>query len=258
MKKAVCAIFLILAGMGVFAQSGVIIEITGQVELKAPDSSLFVDAKVGDNLTEDTVVSTGFKSTVLIEVGSAILTVRPLTRLTLTEIQTSSETEIINVNLQAGRVRVDLNPPAGTKSSMNVSSNVASASARGTSFEFDTRNLQVNEGNVFFKGTIGPGAPVSAGSSVSISQNGSAVNPVTYGTTTLKPQSPVGAEPNISPVAIPTGNETQPPVTPDPIDPINPTPPTNPPPPTDPTKPDNPSNPNGGDDNIGIDVEFVP
>jgi hypothetical protein len=218
MKKAVCAIFLILAGMSVFAQSGVIKEITGQVELQAPGSSSFVAAKVGDSLTENTVVSTGFKSAALIEVGSAVLTVRPLTRLTLTEIQTTTETENINVNLQAGRVRVDLNPPAGNKASMNVSSNVASSSARGTSFEFDTRNLQVNEGKVIFKGTIGQGAPVSAGSSASVSQNGSAVNPVTYGAATLKPQSPAGAEPNTSPVL---------------------------------------TNPGDGSEDVGIDVEFV-
>jgi hypothetical protein len=191
---------LILAGVSVFAQSGIIKEMTGQVELKAPGSSSFITAKTGDSLTENTVISTGFNSVALIEVGSAVLTVRPLTRLTLTEIQASSETEIINVNLHAGRVRVDLNPPAGNKASLSINSHVATCSVRGTSFEFDTRNLQVSEGNVIFKGTIGQGAPVSAGSNVSIGQNGSAVNPVTYGTDTLKPQSPVGVEPNTSPV----------------------------------------------------------
>jgi len=200
MKKAVCAFFLILAGVSVFAQSGVIKEITGQVELKAPGSSSFIAAKTGDSLTENTVISTGFKSVAIIDVGSAILTVRPLTRLTLTEIQISSETEIINVSLQAGRVRVDLNPPVGNKASLSVASHVATCSVRGTSFELDTRNLQVNEGNVIFKGTIGQGAPVGAGSNASIGQNGSAVNPATYGTATLKPQSPAGVEPNTSPV----------------------------------------------------------
>jgi len=212
MKKTVCAIFLILAGVSVFAQSGIIKDITGHVELKSPQSSSFAAAKVGDILTENTIISTDFKSVAIIEVGSATLTVRPLTRLTLTEIRALSETEILNVNLQAGRVRVDLNPPAGYKASASVSSNVASASARGTSFEFDTRNLKVTEGNVIFKGSIGQGAPVKAGSNVSISQNGSAVNPVTYGTTVLIPKSPAGAEPNTSPVIIPTGNETPPPI----------------------------------------------
>jgi len=207
MKKTVCAFFLILAGISVYAQSGVIKEITGQVELKASESSSFVAAKTGDRLTENTVISTGFKSVALIEVGSAILTVRPLTRLTLTEIQTMSGIEMLNVNLQAGRVRVDLNPPAGTKASLSIASHEATCSVRGTSFELDTRNLQVHSGNVIFKGTIGQGAPVSAGSNVSISHNGTAVNPGTYGTSTLKPQSPTGMEPNTNPVTIPTGNE---------------------------------------------------
>jgi hypothetical protein len=266
MKKAFCAIFIIYVGISSFAQSGVIKEITGQVELKAPGSASFVAAKVGDSLTEDTIISTDFKSVALIEVGSAILTVRPLTRLTLTEIRASEENEILSVNLQAGRVRVDLNPPAGLKASVTVSSNVASASARGTSFEFDTRNLQVNHGKVIFRGTIGQGAPVSAGSSVSLSQNGSAVNPITYGTATIKPQSPVGAEPNISPVVIPTGNDTKPPVIDPsepskPIEPSIPNKPSNPGGPSSPSGPSNPSepgNPGSNDDNLGIDVEFVP
>jgi len=236
MKKAVCAIFLIFMGINAFAQSGVIKDITGQVELKAPGSASFVAAKIGDNLTENTIISTDFKSVALIEVGSVVLTVRPLTRLTLTEIYASAGNEILSVNLQAGRVRVDLNPPAGLKASASVSSNVASSSARGTSFEFDTRNLQVHEGRVIFKGTIGQGTPVNAGSSVSLGQGGSAVNPVTYSTETLKPQSPVKG-PNTTPVIIPPGNPQ--PTTPDP------------------SNPNNPGNSNGGED-LGIDVEFIP
>lgn len=247
MKKTVCAIFLILAGVSVFAQTGLIKEIAGQVETKAPGSSSFVSAKVGDSLTENTIISTGFKSTALIEVGSAVLLVRPLTRLTLTEIQATSGIEMLNVSLQTGRVRVDLNPPAGSKASMSIASTIATCSVRGTSFEFDTRNLQVNNGNVVFKGTIGQAAPVSAGSIVSISQNGSAVNPITYGTAVLIPQSAVGVEPDTTPVVIPSGNE------PAPVIPGVPGEPSEPSKPTDPGSPDN-----GKDDNLGIDVEFVP
>jgi len=236
MKKAVFAIFMVFAGISSFAQSGVIKDITGQVELKAPGSSSFVVAKIGDILEENTIVSTDFKSVALIEVGSAVLTVRPLTRLTLTEIYASAESEILSVNLQAGRVRVDLNPPAGLKASASVSSNIASSSARGTSFEFDTRNLQVHEGRVIFKGTIGQGTPVNAGSSVSLSQSGSAVNPIIYSAETLKPQSPVGKEPNTTPVIIPPGTQPSSP---------------------DPSNPGNSGNPSGSEE-LGIDVEFVP
>jgi hypothetical protein len=47
---------------------------------------------------------------------------------------------------------VDVNPPAGTKASLSVNSPTATASVRGTSFEFDTRNLRVNSGTVHFMG----------------------------------------------------------------------------------------------------------
>jgi hypothetical protein len=181
----------------------------------------------------------------------------------LTEIQASSEIETLNVNLQAGRVRVDLKPPAGTKAPLSIASTIATASVRGTSFEFDTRNLQVYDGTVIFKGTLGQGVPISAGLNISIGQNESAVNPISHGVATLRPQSPVGTEVNISPVTIPTGNETQPPVPPvKPEEPNGPNRPGNPGSPGSPSNPSNPGNPgnpgSGNDDNLGIEVEFVP
>jgi len=86
MKKAFFVLMFILIGVSVFAQSGMIRELNGTVELKASGSSSFVIAKAGDQVSEDTVISTAFKSSALVAVGSALITVRPLTRLTLTEI----------------------------------------------------------------------------------------------------------------------------------------------------------------------------
>jgi len=194
MKKTVLALFLMITGLGAFAQNGTIRELSGTVELKNPGAVNYVSAKTGDTVNQETVVSTGFKSTALIQVGSALLTVRPLTRLTLTEISTSSGSETINVNLQAGRVRVDLNPPVRTKTAMSVSSPSATASVRGTSFEFDTRNLYVNHGTVSFKGSRGAGVLVNAGSSSQIKENGKAVNPIETRNGNLRPPAPVGSD----------------------------------------------------------------
>jgi len=72
------------------------------------------------------------------------------------------------MNLQAGRVRVDVNPPAGSKAALSVSSPSATASVRGTSFTFDTRNVRVREGTVAFKGKVGYTVRVGAGSSSGI------------------------------------------------------------------------------------------
>jgi len=195
MKRTILAVCLMVtAGLGVFAQNGMIKELSGTVELKNPGSANYVPAKPGDTVGQQTVISTGFKSTTLVQVGSAILTVRPLTRLTLTEISAATGAETLNVNLQAGRVRVDVNPPAGAKASMSVSSPSATASVRGTSFEFDTRNLYVNHGVVNFKGSRGAGMLVNAGFSSQIQENGKAASPIEINNRNLRPAAPVGSD----------------------------------------------------------------
>jgi len=195
MKRTALTFFLLMiTGLGAFAQNGKIRELSGTVELKNPGAANYVPAKTGETVSQKTVISTGFKSTALIEVGSALLTVRPLTRLTLTEISASSGAETLNVNLQAGRVRVDVNPPAGTRASMSISSPSATASVRGTSFEFDTRNLYVNHGTVNFKGSRGAGILVSDGSSSRIKDDGKAAHPIEAKTMNLRPPAPLGSD----------------------------------------------------------------
>jgi len=163
MKKAIFVLLLIGTATLGFAQKAVIKDLTGTVELKLSGSSDFIPAGVGAEVAQDTIISTGFKSTALVQAGSAVITVRPLTRLTLTEIQALQETENITLSLQSGRVRVDVNPPAGTKTSLSVSSPTATASVRGTSFEFDTRNLRVHSGTVAFMGKWGYQVSVQEG-----------------------------------------------------------------------------------------------
>jgi uncharacterized membrane protein YgcG len=194
MKKTILGI--LLAGMGfcVFAQNGVIKDLTGTVELKPAGAAAFTPATAGAQLRADTVISTGFKSTALVEVGSAVIAVRPLTRLTLTEISASQGTEALNVNLQAGRVRVDVNPPAGTKASLTVTSPSATASVRGTSFYFDAMNVSVREGTVAFKGNKGYTVQVGAGFFSGIDPYNIASGARSIISTGFEPSSPAGYE----------------------------------------------------------------
>jgi len=189
MKKAFFLALLMVTAVLAFAQSGVIKELTGEVELKPAGASAFVPATAGATVARDTVVSTGFKGTAIIAVGSSVITVRPLTRLTLAEIQTTSTTENINVNLQAGRVKVDVKPPAGTKANFTVQSPSATASVRGTSFDFDTVNLKTYEGKVSFSGKFGAPMMVHAGGVSFVGRDGKAVDPTTAGIRNLQPPS---------------------------------------------------------------------
>jgi hypothetical protein len=123
-------------------------EINGTVEIKAPGSELWIKAAAGDRIEKNTLVSTGFKSTAIIALGDSLITVRPVTRLSLEEIARDQNNEQVNLFLHTGRVRADVKPPAGGSSNFTVRSPIATASVRGTSFEFDTEHLRVDEGRV--------------------------------------------------------------------------------------------------------------
>jgi len=184
MKKVLFFLLLLaVTVLCVFSQNaksmtGVIRELSGEVELKRTETSAFIKAKAGDTVAADTIISTGFKSTAIIEIGSSSITVRPLTRLSLAEIQSISDTETLSMKLQTGRVRVDVKPPAGTKANCTVQGPGATASVRGTSFEFDTINLKVNEGRVAFKGGKGMSILVPAGMASSIDADDKAIDPL--------------------------------------------------------------------------------
>ena len=203
MKKAtmiiivLCVVQLFCAVM-VFGQNGVIKELTGTVELKRAGQTAFVPAKTGDTVAQDTVVSTGFKSTALVAIGSTVITVRPLTRLTLAEIRSSAGSETVNVSLQTGRVRVDVDPPAGTRTNTSVQGPSATASVRGTSFEFDTREVKVQKGTVAFKGNKGGTMLVSAGSSSILNESNRASDPIVTGAAELLPPPPAGSDSGVS------------------------------------------------------------
>jgi len=195
MKKIIfTVIFITLIVYGAFCQNGVIRELTGEVELKRAGSSAFVPASAGDAVSSNTIVSTGFRSTAIIAIGSSVITVRPLTRLTLAEIQSMENTENVNVNLQSGRVRVEVKPPAGTKTNLNVQSPSATASVRGTTFEMDTRNLNGIEGKVMLSGVSGAGVMVTGGNSSSANIDGTVSNPAANAEQSVQVQPPVGAD----------------------------------------------------------------
>jgi len=198
MKKIIITVLMTAAAVsGVFGQNGIIREFTGNVELKHAGSSVFVPAAVGATVTPNTVVSTSFRSSAVIVIGSSVIAVSPLTLLTLAEIQSAANTENVNVNLQAGRVRVEVNPPAGTRANLTVQTPSSTASVRGTTFEMDTSNIIVNEGRVMVNGTGGIAVMVNGGNSTFSNPSGVPANPVEVTASNMAPPTPVGAAPPV-------------------------------------------------------------
>ena len=203
MKRLLFITILILTGLCVSAQNAVIEHVTGTVEIKQPGENSFKNANAGDKLFKETVISTSFKSFAIIKIGSTTITARPLTHLTLTEIENLSDVETLNVNLQAGRVRVDVKPPAGTKAATTVKGPTVTASVRGTSFEFDSNNLYVKEGVVSFSGNRGQNVLVRAGESSRLDQSGTVTIPKQEKISNLMPPSPAGTGVSDSAVSSP-------------------------------------------------------
>ena len=148
---------------GVFAQQAMIQDVAGTVEIKQAGSANWEAAVKGQTLRADTSISTGFKSTAVIVLGETVLTVRPLTRLTLAELSRSQTTEKVSLSLQTGRVKAEVKAVEAGKTEFTVRSSAATASVRGTSFEIDTYNLAVSEGKVEFSGVYGAPVLVDAG-----------------------------------------------------------------------------------------------
>ena len=162
MKRLTLVLIILLTAANLFAQTqgAVIKELTGTVELKAPGSANWVQARVGDRVGNATIISTGFKSNAVLDTGSSTIMVRSLTNLSLENIINRDNTETsTNLELRTGRVRVDVAPPAGNRVNLNVQTPTSTASVRGTNFEMDSINLSVSEGTVVFGSSSG-GQPV--------------------------------------------------------------------------------------------------
>lgn len=181
------AIFSILAFASLFMSVSawaedslaVMKDVKGRVELKAPDGD-WGPAVAGAALAKDTMISTGFNSQATVALGGSVLTIKPITRLTLEDIVRQEGNESVSLYLLAGRVKAEVHPPVGGKTDFKVKSPTATASVRGTEFEFDAVNLDVADGVVSFSGASGgPAVQVARGETSYVNENGAATVAVT-------------------------------------------------------------------------------
>jgi hypothetical protein len=199
MKKRIAAIMVTAVFTALVpclgAQEGMIRECTGTVEIKAPGSASWIPAARGMKLGLGAVVSTSFRSTAVIVLGNSTLLVQPLTRLSLEEIQKRAGDEQVSLNLRTGRIRVNVQPPAEGRTEFTVRSPIATASVRGTVFEFDTVNLRVEEGTVLFSGDDGRNEAVAAGETSRVEEGlGRAEAPREMSIEELAPALPSGSD----------------------------------------------------------------
>jgi hypothetical protein len=215
MKKMalVTGFAFLLGGETLFAQTvepqALIREISGTVEIKEPGAAAWSPAVRGQSLNRSTIVSTGFKSGALIAIGNSTVSVQALTRLSLEELMAADGGEKVDLNLRTGRVRADVRPPAGGSTSFTVRSPTATASVRGTIFEFNGMELRVVEGRVHLSGSGGNGTYVGRGQVGRTDiETGRPVGAVETIRETLIPAMPAGiTQTQEAPAALPTAGD---------------------------------------------------
>lgn len=194
-KKMIFGALVLWGVHGLFAQEAVVKEIRGTVEVKASGDAGWTPAREGRVLASGDSISTGFRSAAVLVIGGSRLEVRPLTRLSLRELVRAENQEKVNINLRAGRIRAEVKPPLGGTSSFTVRGPIATASVRGTAFEFDGLRLRVEEGRVHVRSEGGGGSYVGAGHVARVdTESGRTLGAAETAAEELRPPAPAGMD----------------------------------------------------------------
>ncbi|MDR1428652.1 MAG: FecR family protein [Spirochaetaceae bacterium] len=154
MNKLFVLLLILSGAVNAFAQNmeASFLELRGRVEIRDSPSSGWRRAALGGSIGNRAVISTGPGSSAVIALGSSRLELRPLTMLTVEELAARGSSESAALYLRTGRVRARVTPPTGQSVDFTVGSPAITASVRGTSFEFDGRQLKVETGLVLLEG----------------------------------------------------------------------------------------------------------
>lgn len=147
-----------------FALNAVVKEVSGKVQLLAPGAS-WKDASIGSFITPGTVISTGFGSTAVLDLGTSQLQVKQLTRMRLDELLRTQTTATTALFLTVGHVRADVDTSLGVTQKFTLTSPVSTAAVRGTIFDFGPFSVTVERGVVRFTNEYDIGRDVAQGQS---------------------------------------------------------------------------------------------
>jgi hypothetical protein len=137
---------LLLTAGGTAAAQAKLTDFVGKVEIKPPNGN-WTPARKGMTIAAKSMVSTGFKSKVTLELDQSTLFVNQLTRLSIEEIARTQGVITTNINIRAGSLAADIKT-GGTdyKHDFKVKSPVSTAAVRGTRIVYDGYELSVTEG----------------------------------------------------------------------------------------------------------------
>ena len=146
MMRAVMILLLIFCfSMPLFGADGVFREVSGKVEYRLGGEG-WSNAAIGVSVPSGAQISTGFNSKASLEIESAILKIRPLTRMSIEELVEKEGVVSTNLHLKVGRIRAEVQSAEDLRHDFRVRSALSTAAVKGTSFEYDGVNVKVFDG----------------------------------------------------------------------------------------------------------------
>ncbi len=164
MKRNTASLLMLLLTAGsftLFALDGQVVTVTGKVDYR-DGTGIWKTLRAGDAVASGTMISTGFKAEATVRLGASILTIKPLTRMSLTQLVEKEDTVDTELYLEVGNVKAEVNPLNSKKNGFTVKSPVATASVRGTVFEMGDQ-LVITRGSVLYVSALGQSRIGNAG-----------------------------------------------------------------------------------------------
>ena len=168
----VLIIFFITASFA-FGAEATVKSLTGKVEIQESGASEWKTAVQGQKIEPGTIISTGFNSNAVLNLGSSEIFIKPLTRISINELMETGSVVKTDLNLKLGKVTADVKTTEGLKNDFTLRTPVSTAAVRGTNFTAGVNSLQVSQGKVAYSNNAGQTRTVSAGSSSSVGTVGS-------------------------------------------------------------------------------------
>ncbi len=176
MKKVIITLALISLMLPLVAFTGTVLETNGKVEIETDTG--WKPLQKGDTVDTGRVISTGFRSSAIIQVAGSNVSVSQLTRLSLDQLTETNDAHESEIFLDLGSIAADVSSVGNKRVGFVVNTPVATASVRGTSFKIGIDTLSVSSGLVAYSGVSSIDMPVSKGNSALITPSGRVSKPV--------------------------------------------------------------------------------
>lgn len=140
MKKSLCKVFIglglfICAAFSVAAEpmTATVVSAKGKTEIQKGVE--WIPLKVGGTVSKGAVIQTGFKSELILKIKDSVVTVAPLSRITIEQLSSSGSKDEAKIFLDTGSLKSNVQKTADRRVGFTVRAPVATASVRGTEFE---------------------------------------------------------------------------------------------------------------------------